>query len=412
MEATQGMEAQPPTGVTPAITLERKAALRALSTVEAATGRLSSKPLSAFVIAEGSRDRLEFKAYSQDSGWEYTMGMAASVDLPLDGTPFAIRPADLLKVLRASRANRVTITPADSRVAARAGALRMSLPSVECGLIEAHKRAIGPVLGSVTAPAPALRECLRQMRAFAHTNHTRVNLKGVNFAPREGLTRVAALDGHRILIQDTDWPCTVSKAASKGDKDYQSVTFPRDAIAPALKALDGNEDWAAQLEWGRVPGVNYGWARISTPRFALTAFSNWGAFPSFESVIPKENPNRLRVLKEPLMEALRACMACSQYRFAAVRLSFTPGTAVPVTADTERYEGMQMEAEIPALELVCAAPTYIGFDARLVVDALRALPGKEVVLDFSGPINPALFRSDDPAATGLQAVVMPLRIEW
>src|SRR5262249_30236935 len=126
-------------------------------------------------------------------------------------------------------------------------------------------------------------------------------------------------------------------------------------------------------------------------------------FPPYAQVIPQNSEKKLKAPRQALAEAMRAVSIAASERTGGVKLSLQKGTVRITTESPESGDGFD---EVPVE--YAGAPITIGFNAKYFLDVLAALDDEEVMLGFSGELDPAVLRPSSEKQ--FLAVVMPMRI--
>ncbi|MGE5560530.1 MAG: DNA polymerase III subunit beta [Chloroflexota bacterium] len=128
-----------------------------------------------------------------------------------------------------------------------------------------------------------------------------------------------------------------------------------------------------------------------------------GQFPNYEMAIPKDYKTVLKVSNREFSEALdRASLIAAENSYMITlaveedRLILTCNT--PDVGNV--HEEVLVEKDGDRLQ--------IGFNARLLIDALRSIEYDEVLLELTGPLSPARIRPQ--AIDSTFAIVLPMRI--
>ncbi len=181
---------------------------------------------------------------------------------------------------------------------------------------------------------------------------------------------MVALDGYRLAIY-RDVP--------------QNHRLPVDFVVPArylseiARTLgDGKEDISLYLGQNQMM-VDLGNTRITTRLLE-------GEYIKYQAILPKEYATRVRVSPKTLLESVeRASLMASAGKNNLIKIAITDGSLV-LTANSELgdvYEDMEIEKEGKDIE--------IAFNARYLMESLRATGEKDVYLDFNSNINPCVI---------------------
>lgn len=128
-----------------------------------------------------------------------------------------------------------------------------------------------------------------------------------------------------------------------------------------------------------------------------------GQFPNYEMAIPKDYKCVLKVSNREFTEALdRASLIAAENSY-MITLAAEEDRVI-LTCNTPDvgnvHEEVLVEKDGDRLQ--------IGFNARLLIEALRSIEYDEVLLELSGPLSPARIRPQSTDTTF--AIVLPMRI--
>ena len=133
-----------------------------------------------------------------------------------------------------------------------------------------------------------------------------------------------------------------------------------------------------------------------------------GNYPAYKSVIPKNNPNKLLINRQDLLNSTRRVAVCSNQASSLIRLKLSLNQLVISAQDIDfsisaherltcQYEGDEME---------------IGFKSTFLVEILSNLPYNEICMELSDPARAALIvpsGQTDPNEE-IIALIMPMMI--
>ncbi len=126
-----------------------------------------------------------------------------------------------------------------------------------------------------------------------------------------------------------------------------------------------------------------------------------GTYFKYKSLF-KELPLHTAVSKEALLDAMVRAKMCTEGR-CPVRFELDKSTLNLSMKDkmTDYYETVDLQEEMPKA-------LAIGFDARLVLETLKAFDCKNVKLSFDSPKIPMLVEAED---SDFKAIVLPVAIK-
>jgi DNA polymerase-3 subunit beta len=132
-----------------------------------------------------------------------------------------------------------------------------------------------------------------------------------------------------------------------------------------------------------------------------------GQFPSYEKVIPAENPLEIVFAKEDMAGAIRRVSLLASERSRAVRFKFTGGEATVSSSNPELGEAVESVAvQYDGDEL------EVSFNAQYILDFLSAVDGEEVVFRLKDPASQGLLepREQSSETSRYKYVIMPMRM--
>jgi DNA polymerase III subunit beta len=223
-----------------------------------------------------------------------------------------------------------------------------------------------------------LEEMLRATIYCAGYEDTNYVLNGILFELEENKIKLIATDGKRLAVIKKPLP-----AAQPSIEEKISFILPIKAVNELSKLIkDYEEDVFLFVEENRVGFDFKGTQFIARPVE--------GEFPAYSQYIPAEGKEKMIVVRENLLAALRRADLLS----------------------TPDYQGVKMEIKKDALSVSKTTPQLgeaketldvkynggslnIGFNPGYLMDVLRNLSDDEVVFEFFGPDKPAVLRKED-----------------
>jgi DNA polymerase-3 subunit beta len=226
----------------------------------------------------------------------------------------------------------------------------------------------------------------------ASTDESRGIITGVLFEMKDGTLSTVALDGYRVAIKR-------EKRSVFMEEDFK-IVIPAKNLREAGKILSdvgGEEDEEVVLEIGE------NWVRLYPERTTIRINLLQGEFIKYRDVIPKDNRISLRVDRNELQSAVeRAAMIKSDGKNSFVRLS--------VLEEFVKVSSRGLEGK--GQETVAAEKTgedlEIGFDAKFLLDALKAAEDDVIEMNFNTGVSPSLIRPAD--GDRYEYLILPVRL--
>jgi DNA polymerase-3 subunit beta len=224
---------------------------------------------------------------------------------------------------------------------------------------------------------------------FAVTQEdARYALNGALLEMDAKVMRMVATDAHRLAM--------VEEAFESG-REVRAIV-PKKTLSELRNLGNGDEMLFAQDEHHLFFKIGH---RVLATRVIE------GQFPSYEKVIPAENPLEIVFAKEDMAGAIRRVSLLASERSRAVRFKFTAGEATVSSSNPELGEAVESVAvqyEGDEIE--------VSFNAQYILDFLSAVDGEEVVFRLKDPASQGLLepREQSSETSRYKYVIMPMRM--
>jgi len=236
-----------------------------------------------------------------------------------------------------------------------------------------------------------LKDLIEGTAFAASTDESRGVITGVLFELKEGVLSFVALDGYRVAIRR-------ERSESFAGEEAKAV-IPAKLMREVAKILadtpGGEEEALLDIDDRRM--------KLFTEDTQVRVNLLEGEYIKYRDVLPKENKINTLLGRGELLEAVeRAAMLKSEGKNAFVRFSVSDG-AVTVSSRADEGRGR---------ETVAAEKTgddiEIGFDARFMMDALKAIPDATVEMHYNTSVSPCLIK---PAGGDkFEYLILPVRL--
>ncbi|OYW81018.1 MAG: DNA polymerase III subunit beta [Asticcacaulis sp. 32-58-5] len=369
--------------------IERGALLKALGHVQNVVERRNTIPILSNVLLSAEGSQVSFSATDLDM--EIVDVAEAIVSIPGQITAPAHTLYEIVRKLPEGADVELKFASGeDPRLSVSAGRSRFALPVLPAGdfpvMSGDHEGVTFQVLKE------DLKRLIDKTRFAVSTEETRYYLNGLYLhtltEDGSGYLRAVATDGHRLALAEMPAP--------DGSMGGPGVIVPRKTIDQARRLLD---DGSGSVEVTVSPAK----IRFNFGQASLTSKIIDGSFPDYGRVIPKNNEKMMRVDSGVLSKAVDRVSTISAEKSRSVKLAIEPGRLTLTVRNIEAGQAVE-EAEIDydndAME--------IGFNARYILDVMGQITGDVVELRLNDASSPTLVL--DPADTGVQYVLMPLRV--
>ena len=224
----------------------------------------------------------------------------------------------------------------------------------------------------------------------ASTDESRGVITGVLFEIKDGTLSLAALDGYRVAVR------------REKNKAYEESEIK--AVVPARLMREMSKILAESTEEEEAI-IDIGDRRLLlfTEDTQIRVNLLEGDYIKYNDVIPKENRTKLLTGREDFLNAVeRAAMLKSEGKNAFIRVSIKDD-GVMVSSRAEEGSGRESVAGEKSGENL-----EIGFDAKFLTDALKAISDDTVEFQFNTSVSPCLIKPVEGDA--FDYLILPVRL--
>jgi DNA polymerase-3 subunit beta len=301
-----------------------------------------------------------------------------------EGDGGVVLPARLAAdIVRSMGAGKVEVAVEGDEVSITGGRSQFSVRPLS---FDDYPKLATPTTSSVTLPAAAVGEALRQVVRAASTDEARPILTGVLLTAENGGLRMVATDSYRLAVRDL-----ADHQVLGAD---QKVLVPGRALSELQRLVGGGEELTMRLG-DRDATFEVGGTRLSTRLIE-------GEFPNYRQLIPASHPNTLTVEREPLLEAIRRVKILARDA-TPVRLQMG-GDTLRLTAITQDVGNAseELDATYEGTELT------VAFNPEYFAAGVEACSSDSVTLSTLDSLKPAVVRGvgDDDYLY----LLMPVRV--
>lgn len=247
-------------------------------------------------------------------------------------------------------------------------------------------------------PFESLKESLLRVAFAASSDDTRPVLTGVRMKtipPKSGTHPVLSLiatDGYRLSLEDV----VLSKSA-----------IEIDTLIPATSLLEviriATELKVKEIGCSLITNKNQ--VAFLLPDAVLVTRIIDGEFPSVDRIIPQSFKTKVTVDTEDLAQSVKTASlfargAANIIKFKAEKGHIVLSANAPQVGSNEDVVEATVEGE----------DVEMAFNYRFLLDILAHFPGKRVVFESSGALNPGVFKPESPTPSFLH-VIMPVRVQ-
>ena len=240
---------------------------------------------------------------------------------------------------------------------------------------------------SVTLSGADFADALRQVVRAASSDDARPILTGVLMTAEEGRLRFVATDSYRLAVRDLSGADVL--------REGQKVLVPSKALVELQRLLSSGEEVSLRL------GQHDATFEVSGVK--LTTRLIEGEFPNYRQLIPSAYPNRLVVVKDALLFALRRVKLLVRDATTPVRMALRSDVIdlTVVTAEVGQASE-EVDAKYEGTEMT------VAFNPAYLIDGIEAIPGEEVLIETIDALRPAVVRA--PEGDEFLYLLMPVRV--
>jgi len=294
-------------------------------------------------------------------------------------------PARLgIEIVRSLDPGAVTVEGDDDEVRIASGRSHFVVRTLPVG---DFPRLPAPAGEAVSLQASEFAEALRQVVRAASTDDARPMLTGVLLAAEEGGLRLVATDSYRLAVRDLPGATVL--------REGQRVLVPAKALAELQRLLAGAEQVVLRLA-DHDAAFELGPVRLTTRLIE-------SEFPNYRQLIPASYPNRLRVGREALLDAVRRVKLLVRDNTTPVRITLrAEGIELTVVTQEVGQATEDVDAKYEGSEMT------VAFNPAYLIDGIEAITGDEVLLETLDALKPATIRATD--ASEYLYLLMPVRV--
>jgi DNA polymerase-3 subunit beta len=242
----------------------------------------------------------------------------------------------------------------------------------------------------ITIGQDKLRSLLKKTAFAISTDESRFVLNGIFFSLKEHTITLVATDGRRLALaeEEVDIP-----AASQGE-----CIVPNKAISEVARLLQTQNEVEVKFTDNQVAFTLAGDKGYSTIIISKLIEGN---YPNYKQVIPGEAKERVTLVREELLHALRRAEIMTSEKSNSVKMNFSKNK-LEITANTpevgEARESMAVNYK--------GNDMAIAFNPTYLMDPLKNLDNDEVYLELIDELSPGLLKINGP----FLYVLMPMRM--
>lgn len=232
----------------------------------------------------------------------------------------------------------------------------------------------------------SFKEMLRKTSYAVSEDESRRIITGVLLAFKDGKLTVVATDGRRLALaeQEVEFPAELET----------EIVLPSKTVSELLRLI--KEDGDIKIYDQKTQAIfEYHDTTLSTKLIE-------GSFPNYRQVIPSSFEDRVEVMREDFLSAMRRVSIISaDDKTVPTLLTFSEDQLIITMQNPEVGESRET-----VVIKYAGKDAAFTFNPEYVMDPLRAIESENIIIEISGGHGPVTFRCDEQ----FLYVLMPLRV--
>ncbi|RTQ93754.1 DNA polymerase III subunit beta [Lysinibacillus telephonicus] len=239
-------------------------------------------------------------------------------------------------------------------------------------------------------PADLLKSIIRETVFAVATSESRPVLTGVNWQIQGNELICVATDSHRLARRKTNLEHLPT--------DVSSVVIPGKSLNELNKILGESTD-AVEIV------ITNQQVLFKTENVLFFSRLLEGNYPETSRLIPEEFKTDITINGKSLLQAIdRASLLAREDRNNVVRFETLEGNVIEISSNSPEIGKVEEQIQVESLE---GEHLKISFSAKYMMEALKAIDGQDVVIQFTGAMRPFILRSVHDDA--ILQLILPVR---
>ncbi|MCR4399132.1 MAG: DNA polymerase III subunit beta [Firmicutes bacterium] len=364
------------------LTVDQAHLATGVQSVSRAVSGKTTIPVLQGILISAAAGKITLKAYDME------MGISCPVDGEVVEEGAIVLPAKVVaEIVKRIPGGKISIDVDRGNYSAR---LTWSRSEFTIHGLDAGQFPVLPETGgdaALTVDAEAFRGLIRQTTFATAQGDARPVLTGVLLEAQGRDMAMVAIDGVRLALRR-------AYLSKDGSAEVKAIV-PGRALNEAARLVSGGEG-------GVTVQIGRGHASFAAGGAVVVSRLLEGQFPPYQQIIPKSYSTTVTVRREEFHDACERASVVSYDQDNTVHLRIARGgVAVSAASPDVGKVREEIDAQVEGEEI------DIAFNARLVMEGLRALDSDDVLLRTTGKFSPACIRPVEHE--NFVYVVMPLR---
>lgn len=242
----------------------------------------------------------------------------------------------------------------------------------------------------VTLPQQTVKAMLRKTAFGMSTDESRYVLNGIFFSLKDHKLTMVATDGRRLAL--------VEEEVDVAEKSHGEFIIPAKAVNELTRLLQDKGE--VEIKFGENQAA---FTLKDEKGFTILIATKLieGNYPNYRQVIPGEAKERITLMREEFLHALRRAEIMTSEKANSVKLTFAKNNLAITANSPEVGEAREsLAVNYKGKELA------VAFNPKYLIDPLNALADDEVYLELIDELSPGVVKIKAP----FLYVVMPMRL--
>ena len=241
-----------------------------------------------------------------------------------------------------------------------------------------------------TLAADLLKQIIRETVFAVSASESRPVLTGVNWQVKDKDLVCVATDSHRLARRKV--------ALDNLPTNMTGVAIPGKSLNELSKVLPDDQTSVDIY-------LNAQQVVFKTNDVVFYSRLLEGNYPDTSRLIPEEYQTTIKLNGKELLQAIdRASLLARGDRNNVVRLSIVDNQTIEISSNSPEVGKVEEQILVEVFE---GDDLRISFSAKFMMDALKAIDGQEVVIQFTGAMRPFILRSVHDDA--ILQLILPVR---
>jgi DNA polymerase III subunit beta len=366
------------------LTISKEQLLNGLQAVQNVVSTRTTLPILSNVLMRAEGDKLEFTATDLD------VTIACSVEAKVKKPGVSTVPVKKLFGIVRELANPEIDLEVDDKhsCSVRAGASFYKINGLgadEFPPLPKFKEDKKVVLKQET-----VRSMMKKTSFAISSDESRYVLNGIFISLKDHKMTMVATDGRRLALVDEE--------VDVSEKSQGEFIIPAKAVAELNRLLQ--EKGELEIRYAENQAAFTLKDDKGSSILIVTKLIE-GNYPNYRQVIPSEVKERISLIREEFLHALRRAEIMTSEKSNSVKLSFGKNN-LSITANSPEVGEARESLAINYKGKEMA----IAFNPRYLIDPLNALPNDEIFIELIDELSPGVFKINGP----FLYVVMPMRL--